>query len=53
MLSFGGIWYILHLFPLVIIMAVTVLEIGIAALQAYVFSILICLYLNDALNLSH
>ena len=35
MLSFGGIWYILHLFPLVIIMAVTVLELGIAALQAY------------------
>jgi ATP synthase subunit 6 len=53
MLSFGGIWYILHLFPLIIIIAVTILELGIALLQAYVFTILICLYLNDAINLSH
>jgi F0F1-type ATP synthase membrane subunit a len=53
MLSFGGIWYFLQLFPLIIIIAVTVLELGIAILQAYVFTILICLYLNDAINLSH
>lgn len=53
MLSFGGIWYILHLFPLTVIVAVTILELGIALLQAYVFTILICLYLNDAINLSH
>jgi len=53
MLSFGGIWYMLSLFPLIIIIAVTVLELGIALLQAYVFTILICLYLNDAMHLSH
>jgi len=53
MLSFGGIWYILQLFPLIIIIAVTILELGIALLQAYVFTILICLYLHDAINLSH
>ena len=53
MLSFGGIWYFLQLFPLIIISAVTILELGIALLQAYVFTILICLYLNDAINLSH
>nr|YP_009350052.1 ATP synthase F0 subunit 6 [Spongospora subterranea]AIK19927.1 ATP synthase F0 subunit 6 [Spongospora subterranea] len=53
MMSFGGIWYVLQLFPLLIIMAVTVLEIGIAILQAYVFTILICLYLNDAIHLAH
>lgn len=53
MLSFGGIWYFLHLFPLTIIIAVTILELGIAILQAYVFTILICLYLNDAIQLSH
>ena len=53
MLSFGGIWYVIQLFPLIIIVAVTVLELGIAILQAYVFTILICLYLNDAINLSH
>jgi ATP synthase subunit 6 len=53
MLSFGGIWYLIQLFPLLIILAVTVLELGIAILQAYVFTILICLYLNDALHLAH
>jgi ATP synthase subunit 6 len=53
MISFGGVWYILQLFPLLIIIAVTVLELGIAILQAYVFTILICLYLNDAINLTH
>ena len=53
MLSFGGIWYFLQLFPLIIIIAVTILELGIAILQAYVFTILICLYLNSAINLAH
>jgi ATP synthase subunit 6 len=53
MLSFGGIWYFLQLFPLIIIVAVTILELGIAILQAYVFTILICLYLNSAINLAH
>jgi ATP synthase subunit 6 len=53
MISFGGVWYFLQLFPLLIIIAVTVLELGIAILQAYVFTILVCLYLNDALHLAH
>jgi F-type H+-transporting ATPase subunit a len=33
--------------------ALTGLEIGIAILQAYVFAILTCIYLNDAINLHH
>ena len=53
MLSLGGIWTILHIFPLVIVICVTGLELGIAVLQAYVFTVLICLYLNDAIHLSH
>ena len=53
MLSFGGIWYFIHLIPLIVIIAVTVLELGIAILQAYVFTILMCLYIKDALYLSH
>lgn len=36
MLSAGGIFYILHLFPLAVVFALTGLEIGIAFLQAYV-----------------
>ena len=33
------------------ILAVSVLELAIAILQAYVFTVLVCIYLNDALNL--
>jgi F-type H+-transporting ATPase subunit a len=39
--------------PLAVLVALTGLEIGIAMLQAYVFAILTCLYLNDALHLHH
>ena len=37
--------------PMVIVFALTGLEIGVALLQAYVFTILLCIYLNDAINL--
>jgi F-type H+-transporting ATPase subunit a len=39
--------------PLIFIVALTGLEIGIAFLQAYVFVILSCIYLNDAIHLHH
>ena len=39
--------------PLAFIVALTGLEFGIAFLQAYVFAILTCIYLNDAVNLHH
>ena len=39
--------------PLSFTVALTALEILIAFLQAYVFAILTCIYLNDALNLNH
>ena len=39
--------------PLAFIVAFTGLELLIAFLQAYVFAILTCLYLNDAIHLSH
>jgi F-type H+-transporting ATPase subunit a len=39
--------------PLSFLVALTGLEILIAFLQAYVFAILTCIYLNDALNLHH
>ena len=37
--------------PLIIDVALTVLEVLIAFLQAYVFTILTCIYLNEAINL--
>ena len=39
--------------PLLLVIVLTGFEIMIAVLQAYVFTILCCLYLNDALNLHH
>ncbi len=39
--------------PLAMAVAITALELLVAALQAYVFAILTCMYLNDALHPSH
>jgi ATP synthase subunit 6 len=41
----------LFLIPLAIIFLVTGLELAIAFLQAYIFSVLLCIYINDAFNL--
>ena len=42
---------LLGIFPLGINVLLVALEVLVAALQAYVFAILTCLYLNDAINL--
>jgi F-type H+-transporting ATPase subunit a len=47
----GGVLSVVSIAPLLAIVAVTALEVLIAFLQAYVFAILTCIYLNDALNL--
>lgn len=47
-LGFLGGWA-----PLALVVALTALEILIAFLQAYVFTILTCIYLNDAIHLHH
>ena len=39
--------------PLVAVIGVTLLEIMVALIQAYVFTILTCIYLNDAFHPSH
>jgi len=51
MLSSGGLLTIAHLLPLIVIFAIVGLEISIGFLQAYVFTVLLCLYLNDAISL--
>lgn len=51
MLSAGGLLAIFHLIPLGLLVALTGLELAIAALQAYVFTLLTCIYLNDVLDL--
>ena len=51
MLAAGGVLTILHLLPLIVIFAIVGLELSIAFLQAYVFTVLLCIYLNDAISL--
>jgi F0F1-type ATP synthase membrane subunit a len=51
MIAAGGIFYIIQLFPMIVIIAITGLELAIAFLQAYVWTTLTCLYLSDAINL--
>lgn len=47
----GGTLWMAGLLPVVLLFAFTGLEIGVAALQAYVFTILTCIYLNDSIHL--
>lgn len=51
MLTSGGAWILIGLGPLAVISAVCVLELAVAFLQAYVFTVLICLYIKDAAEL--
>jgi len=41
----------MHILPLLILVMLMGLELGVALIQAYVFTILTCIYLNDAINL--
>ena len=51
MLLAGGGLLIAHTIPLAILVVLMLLELGVAAIQAYVFTILTCIYLNEAINL--
>lgn len=46
-----GILFFLHYVPLLILIPLFGLELGVALIQSFVFSILICIYLNDSINL--
>lgn len=51
MLLAGGIISVLSIFPMIIIPFITVLEIAVALIQAYVFCLLTTTFLNDAIHL--
>ncbi|MEM9289253.1 MAG: F0F1 ATP synthase subunit A [Pseudomonadota bacterium] len=53
MAAAGGFVAFLSWLPFVANVAVTALELLVAAVQAYVFALLTCVYLNDAVNLEH
>ena len=47
----GGVLSLLSVAPMALIVAIMLLELLVAGLQAYVFAILTCIYLNEALHL--
>ena len=46
-----GILFLLHYVPLFILIPLYGLELGVALIQSFVYSVLICIYLNDSINL--
>ncbi|MEM7463500.1 MAG: F0F1 ATP synthase subunit A [Pseudomonadota bacterium] len=48
--SFGALGVVGSILPLVMTVAITALEFLVAFLQAYVFAMLTCMYINDALH---
>lgn len=51
MVSAGGLLFFAHIIPLFVLVLLVGLELGVALIQAYVFTILTCIYLNDSINL--
>jgi F-type H+-transporting ATPase subunit a len=51
MLNINNFLFISFLIPLILIVILIGLEFAVAIIQAYVFTILICIYINDAINL--
>ena len=51
--AFGAVGIAGSVLPLAMAVALTALELLVAFLQAYVFAVLTCMYLNDALHPSH
>ncbi len=51
MLLLEDLLAVFHILPLLILVLLMGLELGVALIQAYVFTILTCIYLNDAINL--
>jgi F-type H+-transporting ATPase subunit a len=51
--AWGGFGYLAGIAPLAMAVSLTALEFLVAFLQAYVFAMLTCIYLNDALHPGH
>lgn len=51
MLLLDDLLFCAHLIPLIVLIILMGLELAVAIIQAYVFTILTCIYLNDSINL--
>jgi F0F1-type ATP synthase membrane subunit a len=47
MIYLGEGMVIANLFPILVLFILTLLEIGVALIQAYIFTILSCIYIRD------
>lgn len=52
-LAAPGLLFLSSIFAFFVIFGITILEAAIAALQAYVFTVLLTIYINDAFNVGH
>lgn len=50
-MSAAGLFSLVHYIPLVILIILFALETGVAIIQAFVFTVLICIYINDIYNI--
>ena len=53
MLMLENFMFIMHVVPLLVLVILMGLELGVAVIQAYVFTVLMCIYLNESINISH
>nr|AML60714.1 ATP synthase F0 subunit a [Vischeria sp. CAUP Q 202] len=51
MMTAGNFLFFAHILPLLLLFLLVGLEFGVALIQAYVFTVLSCIYLNDSINL--
>ena len=51
MLLLDELLFCMHVIPLIVLIVLMGLELAVAVIQAYVFTILTCIYLNDSVNL--
>lgn len=51
LMGLTGVLFFVHYVPLLILIPLFLLELAVSLIQAFVFSVLICIYLNDAIHL--
>lgn len=51
MMQGGPLLFIAHVLPMAVLFLLVGLELGVAMIQAYVFTVLSCIYLNDSIHL--
>lgn len=53
MLLLEDVLSLLHVIPLLVLVILMGLELGVALIQAYVFTVLTCIYLGESINIGH